>query len=51
MADKAIAAFKHNIRNEWLARELRQEKPQSTAALTLNALILRSRRQLASSEE
>src|SRR3954462_11401489 len=30
----ALAAFKHNIRNEWLARHLGQEKPKSMAALT-----------------
>ena len=27
-------AFKHNIRDEWLARHLGQEKPKSMAALT-----------------
>ena len=27
-------AFKHNIREEWLARHLEQEKPKSMAALT-----------------
>lgn len=27
-------AFKHNIRDEWLARHLGQEKPKSLAALT-----------------
>ena len=31
---EALAAFKHNIRNEWLARCLGQEKPKSMAALT-----------------
>ena len=31
---KALAAFKHNIRDEWLARHLGQEKPKSMAALT-----------------
>ena len=31
---EALAAFKHNIRNEWLARHLGQEKPKSMAALT-----------------
>ena len=31
---EALAAFKHNIRDEWLARHLRQEKPKSMAALT-----------------
>ena len=32
---EALAAFKHNIRDEWLARHLGQEKPKSMAALTL----------------
>ena len=31
---ESLAAFKHNIRDEWLARHLGQEKPKSTAALT-----------------
>ena len=31
---KALATFKHNIRDEWLARHLVQEKPKSMAALT-----------------
>ena len=31
---EALAAFKHNIRNEWLPRHLVQEKPKSMAALT-----------------
>ena len=31
---EAIAAFKHNISDEWLARELGQEKPRTMAALT-----------------
>ena len=31
---EALAAFKHNIRDEWLARHLDQEKPKSMAALT-----------------
>ena len=31
---EALAAFKHNIRDEWLARHLGQEKPKSMAALT-----------------
>ena len=31
---EAPAAFKHNIRDEWLARHLGQEKPKSMAALT-----------------
>lgn len=31
---EASAAFKHNIRDEWLARHLGQEKPKSMAALT-----------------
>ena len=31
---EALAAFKHNIRYEWLARHLGQEKPKSMAALT-----------------
>src|SRR4051812_10481280 len=30
---EALAAFKHNIRDEWLARHLGQEKPKSMAAL------------------
>ena len=30
---KALAAFKHNIRDEWLARHLGQEKPRMMAAL------------------
>ena len=30
---EALAAFKHNIRDEWLARHLSQEKPKSMAAL------------------
>ena len=31
---EALAAFKHNISDEWLARHLGQEKPKSMAALT-----------------
>ena len=31
---EALAAFKHNIRDEWLARHLGQEKPKSMAVLT-----------------
>src|SRR4051812_36751650 len=31
---EALAAFKHNIRDEWLARHLGQDKPKSMAALT-----------------
>ena len=31
---QALAAFKHNIRDEWLARHLGQEKPRTMAALT-----------------
>ena len=31
---EALAAFKHNIHYEWLARHLGQEKPKSMAALT-----------------
>ena len=31
---EALAAFKHNIRDEWLARHLGQEKPKSMASLT-----------------
>ena len=31
---EALAAFKHNIRDEWLARHLGQEKPKSMAAIT-----------------
>ena len=31
---EALAAFKHNIRDEWLAWHLGQEKPKSMAALT-----------------
>ena len=30
---EALAAFKHNIRDEWLARHLGQEKSKSMAAL------------------
>ena len=30
-----MAAFKHNIRDDWLARHLGQEKPKSMAALTI----------------
>ena len=30
---EALAAFKHNIRDEWLAQHLGQEKPKSMAAL------------------
>ena len=30
---EALAAFKHNIRDEWLARHLGQEKPKSMEAL------------------
>ena len=30
---EALAAFKHSIRDEWLARHLVQEKPKSMAAL------------------
>ena len=31
---EAIAAFKNNISDEWLARELGQDKPRTMAALT-----------------
>ena len=31
---KALAAFKHNVQDEWLARHLGQEKPRTMAALT-----------------
>src|SRR4051812_27438446 len=31
---EALEAFKHNIRDEWLARHLGQEKPKSMTALT-----------------
>ena len=31
---EALAAFKHNIHDEWIARHLGQEKPKSMAALT-----------------
>ena len=31
---EALEAIKHNIRDEWLARHLGQEKPKSMAALT-----------------
>lgn len=31
---KAIVAFKHSIRGEWLVRQLRQDKPRTMAALT-----------------
>ena len=31
---EALAAFEHNIHDEWLARHLGQEKPKSMAALT-----------------
>ena len=30
---EALAAFKHSIRDEWLARHLGHEKPKSMAAL------------------
>ena len=30
---EALAAFKHNIHDEWLARHLGQEKPKCMAAL------------------
>ena len=36
---EALAAFKHNIHDEWLARHLGQEKPKSMAALM--ALMIR----------
>ena len=31
---EALAAFKHSVRDEWLARHLGQEKAKSMAALT-----------------
>ena len=31
---KALAAFKHNVRDEWLARHLGQEKPRTMPVLT-----------------
>ena len=31
---EALAAFKHSVQDEWLARHLGQEKPKSMAALT-----------------
>ena len=32
--DEALGAFKHSVRDEWLARNLGQEKPRTMAALT-----------------
>lgn len=31
---EALATFKHSVRDEWLARQLDQEKPKTMAALT-----------------
>ena len=31
---EALVAFKHSVRDEWLARHLGQEKPRTMAALT-----------------
>ena len=31
---EALAAFKHSVRDEWLARHLGQEKPRTMVALT-----------------
>ena len=31
---EALAAFKHSVRDEWLARHLGQEKPRTMTALT-----------------
>ena len=31
---EAIASFRHNIRDEWLARQLGQDKPRTMSALT-----------------
>src|SRR4051812_46940694 len=31
---EALAAFRHNVRDEWLAKHLGQEKPRTMAALT-----------------
>ena len=31
---EALAAFKHNVRDEWLAKHVGQEKPRTMAALT-----------------
>ena len=31
---EALAAFKHSVQDEWLARHLGQEKPRTTATLT-----------------
>ena len=31
---EALAAFKHSVRDEWLAHHLSQEKPKSMSALT-----------------
>ena len=31
---EALAAFRHSVRDEWLARHLGQEKPRTMAALT-----------------
>ena len=45
---ESLAAFKHNVRDEWLARHLGQEKPRTMAALTsLTDTLLRRGRQLA----
>ena len=48
---KVLAAIKHNIRDEWLAQHLGQEKPKSMAALTtLMTHFLCGRVQLAGSQ-
>ena len=31
---ESLAAFKHSVRDEWLARHIGQEKPKSMSALT-----------------
>ena len=40
---EALAAFKHNSQDEWLARHLGQEKPKSMAALMTRMTLARAR--------
>ena len=47
---EALAAFRRNIRDEWLARHLGQEKPIYGSPHDTHDPLLRGRRQLASSQ-
>ena len=49
---EALAAFKHSVRDEWLARHLGQEKPRTMAAFNKpHDPLLHGRRQLVGKEQ